>query len=325
MEQTERVSPVFVISFSEAWFWSVLVLPFLAFIHYYSSVLRAMHRIKISLIPFYVLLPVMVSMISYLCYRFNQEKLNVDAALMIYFFCVVIVFLFISRRLRMELKEQVTEAVPDYERKKWFSVSVTLLVISLFTLVLKKIDVLFISNYFGNTHAGIYAAASMISGFVPFGLIVVDYVFAPRISELYESRQMEKLQGMIRNTSRLIVLITLPIALVILVFGKLILQVFGTAFIASYLPLIILTAGQLVNAFTGMVAAMMTMTGNQKTFLLVLVISGMLDVALNMILVPSMGMTGGAIASAGSLIFLNLVLYFIVKKKLRIRISAFIF
>lgn len=315
----------FNINYSEALFWATVLLPFLALIHYYSSVLRAMHKIKTSLMPFYLLLPVSVSVACYIYYQLNNEQLKVDAAVFIYLCCAIMVFIFIARRLKKELHQKTENIQPEYDRKLWFSVSFTIFIISAITLVLKRVDVLFISFYLGHTRAGIYAVASMISGFVSFGLTVVDYVFAPRISELFESNQLEKLQKMIAHTSRIILIITFPIVLVMVVFGKFILQIFGTAFVASYLPLIILIAGQLVNAWTGMVAAMMTMTGNQKIFLMVYVFAGVLDIGLNFILVPSMGMIGAAIASSVSLAALNLVMYFIVKKKLRIKVSAFIF
>ncbi len=311
------------ISFSEALFWAIFLLPFLAFINYYSAVLRALHKIKTSLLPFYILIPVSVSIACVVYYRLNNDQLKVDAAMFIYLCCAIVVCIFISGRLRKEVRPQVRDVEPEYERKKWFTVSVTLFIITLITLVLKRVDILFISYYFGNTHAGIYAVAAMISSFVPFGLSVVDYVFAPRISELFESKQQEKLQSMITNTSKIILIITLPITLIMIFFGKFILELFGTAFIASYLPLIILTAGQLVNAWTGMVAAMMTMTGNQRIFLLVYILAGILDVILNFILVPSYGMNGAAVASSVSLAALNLAMYFIVKKKLHIKVSAF--
>ncbi len=313
------------ISFSEALFWAVFLLPFLAFINYYSAVLRALQRIKTSLLPFYILIPVSVSVACIIYYVLNNEQLKVDAAMLIYLCCAIVVCVFISGKLRKELRSQVRDVEPAYERKKWFAVSVTLFIITIITLVLKRVDILFISYYFGNTRAGIYAVAAMISSFVPFGLSVVDYVFAPRISELFESRQQDKLQSMITNSSKIILIITLPITFIMIVFGKFILQLFGEAFVASYLPLIILSAGQLVNAWTGMVAALMTMTGNQKIYLLVYVFAGILDVSLNFILVPSYGMTGAAIASAVSLAVLNLAMYFIVKKKLHIKVSAFIF
>jgi O-antigen/teichoic acid export membrane protein len=314
------------ISFSEALFWAVFLLPFLAFINYSSAVLRALHKIKTSLLPFYLFIPISVSVACAVYYRLHDDQLKVDAAVLIYLCCAIAVCIFISGKLRKEVRQTpVREVQPEYERKKWFSVSVTLFTIAIITLVLKRVDILFISYNFGNTHAGIYAVATMISSIIPFGLSVVDYVFAPRISALFESRQQEKLQQMIGNTSRIILIITLPVTFITIFFGKFILQLFGTAFIASYLPLIILTAGQFVNACTGMVASMMMMTGNQKTFLLVYVFAGILDVTLNFILVPSLGMNGAAIASAVSLAALNFAMYFIVKKKLNIRVSAFIF
>ncbi len=313
------------LSFSEALFWALLLLPFLNFINYYSTVMRALRKIKTSLLSVYVLLPLSVSIACLIYYQLNHGVLKADAAMFIYLCCAICVFIFISRRLKSEVRPRLENAEPEYERKRWLSVSFTLFIISLITLALKRLDVLFISVYLGNTHAGIYAAAAMISSFVPFGLTVVDYVFTPRISELHENHQHEKLQAMISTSSRIIFIITLPVALGTIIFGKYLLGIFGTAFIASYLPLIILTIGQLVNAWTGMVAAMMTMTGNQRTFLALYLLAGVLDVALNFCLVPSFGMIGAATASAVSLASLNLAMYFIVKKKLGIKASLFIF
>jgi len=69
----------------------------------------------------------------------------------------------------------------------------------------------------------------------------------------------------------------------------------------------------------------MTMTGNQRVFLLVYLCAGVLDIAINLLLVPSLGMTGAAIASTLSLAALNLVMYSFARRKLRLKISTFIF
>ena len=67
----------------------------------------------------------------------------------------------------------------------------------------------------------------------------------------------------------------------------------------------------------------MTMTGNQNIFLLVYLIAAVLDLTLNFLLVPKMGMVGAAIASSISVAVLNLIMYMIVWKKLRVKASIF--
>jgi len=65
------------------------------------------------------------------------------------------------------------------------------------------------------------------------------------------------------------------------------------------------------------------MTGNQNIFLMVYVVAATLDLALNYFLVPGMGATGAAISSAISVTVLNVIMYVLVWKKLRIKASVF--
>jgi O-antigen/teichoic acid export membrane protein len=71
---------------------------------------------------------------------------------------------------------------------------------------------------------------------------------------------------------------------------------FGSEFRAGVVPLAILAAANLVNAATGMSGAVLDMTGYTRWKLLNATVSVALGIALNLLLVPSLGMVGAAIA-----------------------------
>ena len=69
----------------------------------------------------------------------------------------------------------------------------------------------------------------------------------------------------------------------------------------------ILTIGQSVNAVSGSVGYILQMTGKEIVFQNIVTASVMLNIILNIILIPLFGITGAAVASAASMIFWNAV------------------
>ncbi|HRH66852.1 MAG TPA: polysaccharide biosynthesis C-terminal domain-containing protein [Bacteroidia bacterium] len=312
----------FNIGFSEGLFWAVLLLPFLAFIYQAGSVLRALQQIKISMLPVYILLPIFISA-GCLYYYTSNHKLSVDAAMMINLICTVAVCIFINKKAGRTVSQLVPEADGISRPGLWTSVSALIFITTLLNMLLKQSDILFISYFLGNTKAGIYGAAVKISTLVALGLSVTDYVFMPKIAALWEKRQVIRLQKLVHEGSRQILLITIPIAIVLFAGGKLLLGFFGESFSAAYLPLVILIIGQLVNAVTGMVGGLLTMTGNQKMFLVFYLAAFGVQSVLNIILIPAFGILGASIASSLGLILLNVIGYRFIKKRMKISASAF--
>jgi O-antigen/teichoic acid export membrane protein len=315
-------SKKFNISFSEGLFWAVLLIPFLAFLYQASAVLRSLGKVKLSLMSVYFLFPVLMALISY--YHFSgQKKLTVDAAMLINLGCTAVICIFINRRAGKILKNEIQDGKSAFERKKWLTVSAFLFLTTIFDLLLKQSDILMVSYYLDNTKAGIYGVAAKLVTITAIGLSVADYVFIPKFAALYETRQLLKLQNLVRNSTLQILLITLPLVIILSVGGKFLLGLFGKIYITAYVPLIILLFGQIVNTLTGMVGGLMMMTGFHKTFLVFYMIAFFIQVLLNMILIPEMGITGAAIGSALSMIILNVITYSFVRKKLKIKASFF--
>lgn len=310
------------IAFSEGLFWGVLLIPFLAFVYQASAVLRALNKIKTSLLSVYFLFPVLMGL-TCLYYYLTNHHLTVDAAMLINLGCSATICIFINRRARKVLKEHAPSEIAVFERRKWLSVSSILFLTTALDLLLRQSDILMVSYFLGNTKAGYYSVAAKLALLASLGLSVADYVFMPKIAALFESRQLMKLQQFVRNSSLQILSITLPVVFLLFLGGKWILGFFGEAFSTSYVPLIILLCGQIINAMTGMVGGLMTMTGYQKTFFTFYLFAFIIQFILNIILIPLVDIIGAAIGSSLAMIFLNLCAYSFVKKKLKIKASFF--
>lgn len=310
-------------TYSEAFLWAMFVIPFLAIIYQSSAFFRSIHRIKLSLAPVYVVLPLGISIASILYFRSNDGKMQVDGAVLMNLLVTFLVAMFMIRKMKKKLRPKYNNAEPQYEAKLWIGTSITFLAMNVLALIIKQADILFVGHYFGPKEAGVYSTAVKISALIPFGLSIVEYVYSPRISSMYLKNNRKELQDYVSHAARITTLITIPLALLLIFFGKYLLMIFGKEFQVSYVPLIILIAGQLINSLTGMVGALMTMTGNQNVFLRVYLFASFTDIFLNILLVPKFGLVGAATASAVSTIILNAFLYVLVRKKLGIKASVF--
>ena len=115
---------------------------------------------------------------------------------------------------------------------------------------------------------------------------------------------------------RIMLLVSVPVTLFILLFPEWLMSMFGDAFTAAATALMILTIGQFVNIATGSVGYLLSMTGNETKVRDNVVISGILSVALGIILIPYYGVIGAAIAYACGVASQNLLGVYQVKKYL---------
>ena len=98
---------------------------------------------------------------------------------------------------------------------------------------------------------------------------------------------------------------------------------FGAAYERAYVPMLILLAGQLVNAGTGSVVTLLNMTGYERETAKGIVVSAGLNLVLNLWLIPLWGIIGSAVATTASMIVWNLVLWWAVRKNLGVNTVAF--
>jgi O-antigen/teichoic acid export membrane protein len=278
--------------------------------------------IKTSMMPAYFLFPVLMAIMSWMYFR-GEHKLTADAAMVLNLGCSALICFYITRKAKKAMNEKVESVEPTYSRNVWLSVSSILFLTTAMDLLLKQSDILMVGYFLNNTKAGFYAVASKLATLSSLGLAVADYIVMPRIAALFESRQYGKLQKMVRSASFQILSISLPVMLVLIIFGKVILGFFGLPYKDSYIPLVILLVGQLVNAATGMVGGLMMVTGHQRKFFIFYAGAILLQFVMNILLIRPLGINGAAISTTVAMVFLNMAAYFFVRKNLRIKASIF--
>ena len=107
-------------------------------------------------------------------------------------------------------------------------------------------------------------------------------------------------------------------------FPEFLLGLFGQEFKIGVTAFIFLSCGRLISSFSGSVGNILQMTGNQDIYAKILFVGAILNITLNLILIPDtsplaifniVGINGAAFASMSSLIIWNISMVFVVKKK----------
>ena len=135
---------------------------------------------------------------------------------------------------------------------------------------------------------------------------------------------MRRLQRGITKSTRIALALATPILLLLVLFGQWFLLLFGEGFASGYNALVILCIGQFVSVAVGPAGWILLMTGNEQKAVVALAVSTTLNITLNFMLIPRMGINGAAIATASSAFVMNLILVGFVWKSLGLNPTALV-
>jgi O-antigen/teichoic acid export membrane protein len=119
----------------------------------------------------------------------------------------------------------------------------------------------------------------------------------------------------IQRATKLITIFSIPILMVLLLFRKQLLQLFGPEFVEGEVVLVTFSLSLLFNAMSGSVGLVLNMTSYQKAFRNMTIFCAALNGLLNYFLIREYGITGAAYASTIASIILNIIGVLYVKRK----------
>jgi O-antigen/teichoic acid export membrane protein len=166
------------------------------------------------------------------------------------------------------------------------------------------------------SEVGYYTAAVKLATLTSFVLTGINSMAAPKFSELFFTNQVEELFRVAKKSTKLIFWTTTPILFLLILLGKKIIAIlFGNDFILAYWAMVLLVLGQFVHSISGSTGIFMNMTGHQKIYRNIMLLTSFLNIISNLALIPRFGLIGAAIAGMLSLIFWNMASLIFIKRK----------
>jgi len=285
------------------------VLPFSTLIGVNTASLRGLKKIRDAFIFSTVLPPVLstFSLIVFTYFIVKSYLTPIYVNLLTVFTCALYSLILWQKYSKKLIKSDIYEKTIEIKKSEIVKVSMTMFMTSAMLLIMGWTDTFMLGIFRSASEVGVYRISIQIALLTSFTLGAVNSIAAPKFSELYWKNENNALKTVTKFASKVVFLSALPVYLIIVLFSKQILGIFGKEFIAGSIALIILATGQFVNAACGSVGFLLDMTGNQKIFMTAMLIGGTLNIVLNFWLIPFYGIIGAALATAVSTAVWNIL------------------
>lgn len=308
-------------------FWPALILvPLTALIQVYGAAIRGLGRIVLSQIPplllknglFIFFLGIFVLFFA----AAIDTRLAISLQVTATFFALILIFVVLFR----VLPENAKQVSPEYKTREWIQSAVPMLFAGGMQILNREAAIIVLGALGSAEDVGFYRVAQRGADLLYFGLMAAELAIAPTISELYTSGQLVKLQRLLTKSARAVLSFTVPAGLTLMLGAKwLVPFIFGPDFVYAILPLIVLSAGQLLNAAMGIVGIVLMMTHNERLSAIGAAIAAIINVILNVSFVPLWGVVGAAIATSISLVIWKGLFFIWVYQRLGLVSTAYRF
>jgi O-antigen/teichoic acid export membrane protein len=185
---------------------------------------------------------------------------------------------------------------PVYENRELFSFSLAVSLVSFFYFISRWIGIFMLGYFATSKDVGIYGAVDRVIPLINLPLISLNSIFPPMISELYGKKDFVKIESLYKVETKWAISLGLPFFLVLSIFARPIMSIFGAGFAEGAIALIILSAAQMIIVTAGSQGQVLMMTGNQNLTLINNAFFAFTNIVLNYFLIPRYGILGAAVA-----------------------------
>lgn len=296
---------------------ALAILPLLALAETLDEFGRAFDRVDIAFLPTFILRPLLLLgfMVFAITYGFATNAITALICAM--------ASVFIALTLQWwTLREHINKTVPQggriLEPILWLKTAMPIFLANGFFELLTQMDVLLLGIFVSPELIGPYYAAVKILALVHFVPFSVKAAIQPSFARMNEKENHAELSSFAKQATRWGFVPTLVIGLFVALIAPWILNLFGPNF-SSTAPIVwLLMLGLIIRASIGPAESLLNMTGQQNLCALAYGCALMVNIALNLALIPLFGLWGAAIATVIALACEALALWLIVQKRLKI-------
>ncbi len=174
-------------------------------------------------------------------------------------------------------------------------------------ITIQRIDIVLVAIMRGPVAAAIYTAATRFLVAGQFANSAISQAAQPRLAELFAVDDRRGATDMYRVTTAWLIVLTWPLYLLAVIYGPEILAIFGHSYRAGHPVMVILGLTMLLATACGQVDMVLITAGRSSWSLANGLLAVLLNVGLDLLLIPRYGITGAAIGWAAAIIVTNLI------------------
>jgi O-antigen/teichoic acid export membrane protein len=300
-----------------------LAMPFMALGELWSSAVRGLGSAATSQLPASIVQHTLLGIALIVVFRVSGTEGAAGSAAGCFLLATVGALAAAGFLLRRELPAEAATSSPRHHRREWTGVAGGNALIALFQAARAPLVVVISGAYVDPQHIAFYVAGQRLANVVSLALFGISGFTSPLISRYFALSDRPRLQRLARLAARGALGGAMAIALVLVVFGRQILRLFGEGFDTAYFPLLVLLFGELVAAASGPVGFFLSMTGRQMDATRIEGVVSVVAIGLALVLIPRYGIVGSAIVVAACSCLRNIAMCVVVWRRLGLRSAAF--
>lgn len=178
-----------------------------------------------------------------------------------------------------------------------------------------QIDSLAIGYFMNGVDVGNYAVAMILIQGILLLPSAIQQVTSPAMAEYYGKRNYQNIKNLMENVMLKTLLITIFLSGLLALFGRYVISFFFTdEFLPAYKPLLILLIGYSIQAPMISIGGWLASVGKVEMIFKISLFCVLINMILNVILIPRFGIIGAAIATSFSLVISVIISLGFIKK-----------
>lgn len=314
--------PVTETTMSAALLAGISAVPLVAYARIRQAALQGLGRVPLAQLPETIVQPGLVLVLVLISHSYLTSMNATYLPVFLYVAATAVVCVFGAMLLFGSVPLAVRQVVPRYRTREWLQQAIPFVWMLSMNAIVTHVDTIALGVLRGPVDAGVYRIASQMAMLVAFPLTAVNMASAPAIAALYAKQDMRGIKQLARQAAMAILALSLPLVLILVAFGDALLGLFGSEFKEGYRALAILSTAYLVNAGAGTSGYLLIMTRHEKTAALGFTLAAILNIGGLVILVRIWGITGAAIATSASVVFVSIFFAVLAYRKLGIQATA---
>jgi O-antigen/teichoic acid export membrane protein len=297
-------------------------LPVYGLLQVQSGIARSYGWVNLALSPAYILRQVLL--LALLACAFVAElAMNAVTATLTAAAASWAVALGQSIVLDRRLATKIAPGPRAYAVRSWLSTAAPIFVVEAFYLLLTYSDVIVLQQFRPPDEVAIYYAAAKTMALVAFIYFSVAQTLAHKFAEYHVGGDRRRLADFLAVAVRMTFWPSLGSIVVLLVFGKPLLRMFGHDFVSGYYLMFIIAVGLLARASVGPAERVLNMLGERQSCALIYAGAFAINLVLCFVLIPHMGIAGAAVAGAVALVCESVSLFVVAKTRLGLHCFVF--
>ena len=281
-----------------------IAIPFNAITLVVAFATQGFKRLKYKIFITQFLNPTILLVVMIISFWFISVEVALMAPMLVSSIIGFIVMFAVLKKLTGVKNQQLLKAPFDRELLVF---SYPLMFVTILLTLMHWMDILMLGAFTNASTVGLYHPAARTAGLLQALLTSFLSIYSPMIAQFHAKSDQKNMSGSYKLVSRWLLTFSIPVALIFLVYPQKVMLLFGAEYLPSANVLIVLTAATFIHAILGAAQSTLSMTGHTRLLLWNAIGAFIINIILNIILIPNYGMIGAAWATLISLFVISLL------------------